>query len=109
MRQQVDSKEMREVVSGHIAMAHLAMHLEQLNQAVASYREQFGEVPQSPSELVEKGFLSQLPQEPFGGVYVIDRGTGAVSSSTGKKPSRLHRSKLRDKQLQEELDLDLPD
>jgi hypothetical protein len=107
MRQQVDSEEIRQVVGEHIAMARLAVDLQQLNQAVSHYRERFGETPQSPSELVEKGVLAAVPQDPFGGVYTIDPETGAVSSSTGKEPSKLHRSKLYEKQLKGELGQDI--
>jgi hypothetical protein len=97
---------MQEVVSEHIAATHLAMHLERLDEAVSRYRQQLGRIPQSPSQLVEKGFLLEVPQDPFGGVYVIDPQTGKVSSSTGRMPSKLHRSKLREKQLKGELGRD---
>jgi len=106
MHRQVDSEEMREVVNEHIASARLAMHLEQLNQAVSSYRDRRGEIPRSVSQLLEEGFLLEAPQDPFGGVYVIDPETGKVSSSTGKEPSKLHRSKLRERQMRGELGRD---
>jgi hypothetical protein len=109
MRQQVDSEEMREVVGEHISMARLAAHLQQLNQAVSSYRTRFGEVPQSTSQLVERGLLADVPRDPFGGVYVIDPESGTVSSSTGKEPSKLHRSKLYEKRLKGDLGRDFQD
>lgn len=103
IRHQVDSQEMLEVVDEHIAKTRLSIHLRQLNAAASKYHERFGIWPWSTSQLLETGLLSEVPQEPFGGVYVIDPHSGQVSSSTGTEPSKLHRSKLREQQMKGEL------
>jgi hypothetical protein len=47
--------------------------------------------------LVDAGLLPAVPADPFGGTYVVDQLSGAVRSSSGREPSRLHRSKMREK------------
>jgi hypothetical protein len=102
LRTEVESPEMREVVREHIAMAQLARDLQQLDAAVASYQSRFGGIPTNLSALVDAQLIGEVPEDPFGGVYLIDPETGAVRSSTGRKPSRLHLSKLRKKRLRGE-------
>ena len=106
MRQQVDSEEMLEVVDEHIAKTKLSIHLQQLNDAVSTYYQRFAVIPWSTSQLVDTGLLHEIPQDPFGGEYVIDPQSGEVSSSTGTEPSKLYRSKLHEKQLRGELGQD---
>jgi hypothetical protein len=106
MRQQVDSDEMLEVVDEHIAKTKLSIHLQRLNDAVSTYRTQFGVMPLSTPQLVAKGLLNEVPPDPFGGVYIIDPETGTVSSSTGTAPSKLYRSTLYEKQRKGELGQD---
>ncbi len=58
-----------------------------LETAVQQYRGKQGRYPSTVQELVSGGYLSQLPQEPFGGSYELDEKTGKVTSST--HPDRL--------------------
>jgi hypothetical protein len=99
MEQNADSSQMREVVQRHILEARLAQDLEQLEKAVAIYRAHFGRVPASVDALLAAGIISAMPQDPFGGRYRIDPESGAVSSSSGQMPARLHESPLRQKLL----------
>lgn len=99
MQSEVESDEVREVVREQISMARLAGDLQHLNQAVAAYRSRFGRIPNDVSELAEANLIAGVPQDPFGGVYLIDSETGTVHSSTGQEPSKLHLSKLRKKRL----------
>ena len=71
-------------------------NLVMLEQAIHRYKSLQGKLPARLDDLVATGLLGQLPQEPGGGQYVYDAGTGEVSSSefperpkmTGKRRSR---------------------
>ncbi|HSD11339.1 MAG TPA: hypothetical protein VLF14_10155 [Candidatus Binatia bacterium] len=102
LKDEVDSKEMREVVEENIRQARLARDLEILNGAVREYRARTGRAPESLDALVEARLVRAVPTEPFGGAYRIDPATGEVASSSGRKPSKLHQSGLRKKFLRGE-------
>jgi len=99
LKDEVDSDEMRAVVDQHMREAQLAMDLDRLTVAVAAYRERFGYPPSSLSNVVDVQLLDRVPNDPFGGVYLIDPESGSVTSSTGHTPSRLHQSKVRERVL----------
>jgi tetratricopeptide (TPR) repeat protein len=107
MERNADSGQMREIVRRHMLEARLADDLERLADAVEAYRARHGRIPPSIDSLVEAQLLLEIPVEPFGGRYVIDPQTGAVSSSSGEAPSRLHESPLRAKFLRGESMRDL--
>jgi hypothetical protein len=58
-----------------------------LERVLEAYRSRYGRWPRSLRTLVAEQILSDLPQEPFGGEYVLDTTTGQVTSST--HPDRL--------------------
>jgi hypothetical protein len=41
-----------------------------------------------------------VPADPFGGEYVLDPQSGAARSTSGRTPSKLHTSKIRERALQ---------
>lgn len=97
LRNEVDSKEMREVVEENIRQAQLARDLELLNGAVREYQARTGSAPATLVALVDARLIDGLPSEPFGGAYELDAESGEVKSSTGHTPPALHRSNLREK------------
>lgn len=99
MERNSQDPQMREVVRRHLTEAQLSEGLDQLTEGVALYRERFGRLPAQLDELVASGILAALPREPFGGTFRLDPKTGAVTSSSGQVPSRLHQSPLRAKLL----------
>ncbi|MGE0645591.1 MAG: tetratricopeptide repeat protein [Nitrospira sp.] len=58
-----------------------------LERAIKQHRRQHGMVPRTLSDLVSTRYLSHIPEEPFGGSYVLNTKTGQVTSST--HPTRL--------------------
>lgn len=92
MQQHVDTPQMRAVAQTQIREAQLAADLERLSAAVATYRARLGHTPASIADLITANLVTDLPRDPFGGVYQIDPQSGAVRSSTGHQPSRLYRS-----------------
>ena len=101
LRTDVDSPEMREVVERQIKEAHLARDVERLSAAARAYQDRYGHPPDRIEALVEAKLVDRIPNEPFGGRYEI-LPTGEVTSSSGHAPSKLHRSRLRDKHLRGE-------
>jgi len=61
--------------------------LRTLQRAVARYQKTQRRFPVSLTDLVSGGYLERIPEEPFGGSYVVDSRTGYVTSST--HPNRL--------------------
>lgn len=52
-----------------------------LEQTISQFQVQYSERPARLEELVQRGLLRELPQEPFGGQYIYDAGSGTVRSS----------------------------
>ena len=97
LERDVDSADLREVVREYMKETQLAADLKDLGAAVAAYQARTGNVPSTVEALVEAGVIAAVPGDPFGGRYVVDPDSGAVRSSTGREPSRLHRSRAREK------------
>jgi len=53
-----------------------------LEQSVEQYQQQYGRLPTALNDLVSAGILTHLPEEPYGGEYLLDPVTGQVRSST---------------------------
>jgi hypothetical protein len=58
-----------------------------LEQAIGHYHKKYHVYPKTLTELVSAGYLSRIPEEPFGGSYELNSRTGQVTSST--HPTRL--------------------
>jgi tetratricopeptide (TPR) repeat protein len=98
----VDSREVRGVVEEHMREARLAADLEHLQAAVDTYRQRTGAVPPSLQALVDAGLLADIPRDPFASGYELDPATGAVRSASGRVPSALHASRMRERALRGE-------
>lgn len=79
--------EMQEFLANRMKEVIIERDIRLLEGAVAAYRAQQRALPRTLTDLVVAGALPMLPQEPFGGNYLLDRKTGSVSSST--HPDRL--------------------
>jgi tetratricopeptide (TPR) repeat protein len=91
MIQQAANPELRRIYVEKYNEVLIARDLRALDEAVERYRKACGANPQTLSDLVGKGFLSAIPDEPFGGEYRVDPRTGEVSSSTHPERLRLYR------------------
>jgi hypothetical protein len=99
LQHDVDSPDMRSVVAEHLREAELAAALQRVDGAAAQYRERTGRAPDGVEALVGAGLLAAVPADPFGGRLEIDPGSGRARSSTGRTPSKLHQSKIRQRAL----------
>lgn len=84
---QTQDSEMREVLEKRAKEIMIEQDIQRLESAVQRYRNKQGVYPKTLGDLIARGYLNQLPQEPFGGSYELDSRTGTVRSST--HPERL--------------------
>jgi hypothetical protein len=53
-----------------------------LEKALARFRKRHGRMPQAIDELVQRGILSAIPRDPYGGYYYLDQ-NGTIKSTSG--------------------------
>lgn len=99
LEQTIDSQAARDIVREKMREVALANALEEIDNAGDAYREKTGQSPTSVEQLVGTGMLARIPVDPFGGHLEIDPESGKARSSTGKRPSRLHMSRFRERAL----------
>lgn len=84
---QTQDAEMRVVLEKRAKEVMIERDIRSLELAVQQYSAKQGHLPDKLLDLVSRGLLTQIPQEPFGGSYELDSKTGKVTSST--HPDRL--------------------
>ena len=75
---QTSDPRLREAIELKIKEVIVELDIRELQDGVHRYRARFGRVPRSLKELVAKGLVARLPEEPFGGRYEMDRSSGTV-------------------------------
>jgi hypothetical protein len=88
--------ETRSVIRQRVRELLLSRDLQTLEAAVRQYRAQHGKVPRSLEAIAAAGLIQAIPDEPFGGRYVLDATTGGVLATSGNKPRQLGSSQLRE-------------
>jgi hypothetical protein len=88
--------EMRQVIRQRIRELSLSGHIDVLEAAARTFQDRAGRPPTDLGELVAAGLLANIPEEPFGGRYVLDPASQHVVSTSGHKPWRLGSSPLRE-------------
>lgn len=91
MRQQSADPVVRQGIEERIGEVIVDRDLKAIAAAVVRFRETRRRVPETVGALLRAGLLEAAPVEPFGGRYVIDPGTGEVTSTSGKGLLRVHR------------------
>jgi tetratricopeptide (TPR) repeat protein len=82
---------MREVLEKRVKEVMIERDIRILESAVQQYRAAHGHLPGTMHDLVSSGHLTQMPQEPFGGIYELDAESGTVTSSTHPKRLKVFR------------------
>jgi len=85
--QETQDQETREALESRMKEVIIERDLQVLERAVDVYHATSGTFPMTLAALVNGRIVTALPQEPFGGEYLLDSKTGRVSSST--HPDRL--------------------
>lgn len=91
--------EMRGAIRARVLELALTRDIDVLETAVKTFESRFGRKPADLGELTSHGILSSVPEEPFGGQYILGSDSGTVRSSTGHEPRRLRSSKIHEKFL----------
>ena len=88
--------EMREIIRQRIRELSLSEDIDSLEAAAQKFQDRADRPPTDLGELVAAGLLNQIPEEPFGGRYILDPTSIHVVSTSGHKPWRLGSSHLRE-------------
>ncbi len=67
-----------------LAKIRVQLDVEQLQAAVARFRNENARLPTRLEELVSRGYISSLPRDPEGRAYLYDRGKGQVLTPEGR-------------------------
>ena len=84
---QTQDAETREVLEKRAKEIMIERDIRLLELSVKQYKAVHGHLPGKLHDLIISGHLTQMPQEPFGGIYELDAESGKVTSST--HPDRL--------------------
>lgn len=82
----------RDQLQRRIRRVGLERDLQIIESAVQRYEETKRKKPSSLEDLVASDFLGSIPEEPYGGHYLLDTTTGEVSSSTHNERMRTYRA-----------------
>ncbi len=82
-------KKVRKGLQLKLKAAILEKTIMPLETIVERYKKIYGRYPDNLNELVEKGLIERLPEEPFGGYFYIDK-DGTIWSSSVKERFKLH-------------------
>ena len=74
----------REALTDKLKRAVLKWHLAELNKAMETYKTQTGVAASSMQQMIDFGVLIKVPEEPFGGEYIIKEGN--IEHTSGEKP-----------------------
>ena len=62
------------------------IYLRDLNLALEKFRKVYRRCPNSLDELVDKGFISKVPEDPYGGKFYVDRQKCTVWTTSNLRP-----------------------
>ncbi len=81
----------REKLKERASEVMIERDLRRLDAAIQRYQQTQHKYPKTLSDLISSGILPAIPEEPFGGAYLLDSGTGQVSSSSHPKRLKVFR------------------
>ena len=87
--EETSDENVRRLLEQRLREAIVERDLYLLEEAIERFHVQHAQRPARLEQLVQEGLLEALPQEPFGGRYLYDAGTGAVRSSEVMERMRL--------------------
>lgn len=71
---------LREALEEKIKEVIVERDIRILQDSVQQHRARYGKLPRTLRELVARGIVSSLPEDPFGGRYELDRSSGGVKA-----------------------------
>jgi len=80
-----ENRRLRELVLRQLKSLKLEEGMAALQDAVDRFREETGRLPRDIVELVERGYVDEVPEEPFGGSFYIDSGLVRTTTPPGSR------------------------
>lgn len=80
-----EDKKTKELIKIRLISAIVEMHIQKIEKAVKEYRRRFNRIPGSLEEIVKQGFLKEIPREPTGGHYYLDKEGNVKSSNINER------------------------
>ncbi|MEQ1844833.1 MAG: hypothetical protein ABL983_04565 [Nitrospira sp.] len=91
MIRQTEDAQLRAIYEDKYKEVLIARDLDTMDRALAHYRQTYGRNPLTLADLVKAGYLTVVPDEPFGGEYRVNHETGEIASSTHRERLHLYR------------------
>lgn len=89
--QQLQDERLRESLVQRMKEVIAERDIRFLEEGVRRYKARYGKLPASLNDLVTKGIIQQVPEEPLGGVYELNAAGGTVASTGLRQRLRVHR------------------
>lgn len=80
-----ENRKLRELVIRQVKNLRLDERIDRLQEGVNRFRETEGRLPRNLAEVVERGFLLEIPEEPFGGRFYLDGATVRTTTPPGRR------------------------
>ena len=90
--EQVRDPRLREALELKIKEVLVERDIRALQDGAQRYRARYGKAPRTLKELVARGIVASLPEEPFGGRYVLDPSSGSVKPVGRSKRLDIYRT-----------------
>jgi len=89
--QQLQDERLRESLVQRMKEVVAERDIRFLEEGVRRYKSRYGKRPANLNDLVTKGIIQQIPEEPLGGVYQLQASDGTVASTGLSQRLRVHR------------------
>ncbi len=89
--QQLQDERLRESLVQRMKEVVAERDIRFLEEGVRRYKSRYGKRPANLNDLVTKGIIQQIPEEPLGGVYQLKASDGTVASTGLSQRLRVHR------------------
>jgi tetratricopeptide (TPR) repeat protein len=78
--QESQDQRIKNIALSHLYLVKSAMDKEKIEAALHQFREKFGHYPERLEELVQQGFLSQIPKDLDGREYLYNKEKGTIKA-----------------------------
>lgn len=90
MSHETKDENVQSVLGQRIKEAIIERDARLLEKAISKYKETYKIYPDQLTELIKKGFIQEIPREPFGGYYYFSQNDGRVHSSIVPERMRVY-------------------
>ncbi|MBI4401197.1 MAG: hypothetical protein HY581_06160 [Nitrospirae bacterium] len=91
LSQQLQDERLRESLAQRMKEVMVEKDIRYLEEGVRRFKARYGKLPVRLEDLVIRGIISQIPEEPLGGVYKLNAADGSVTSTGSRERLRAYR------------------